>query len=306
MKRYSILVILLMCITFNVNALCISNEDMIKEIDNIFTNRISNSYSIEYSNEVTIKEVNNYVKSKYMLDSSFTNVYTYEDFILFNKLRDYPRIENNNYIIDIKFNITKEDEYNKVIEFGNKLKEKYINLTEEEKVYLVINYIKNNITKSDSTSLYDAIYNKNINDTYVLTQFMLSNLNIESFITERLNTGRKYNLVKLNNKWYILDIDNDYILVGFNKSDFRPDTYSNRIYVSAYDYRSNEINVDYNSINDLIAKEDKIEVVEKIEETTNVVEEKKHIEIDQKELIEWIVLIVSLCVIILVVRHYTR
>ena len=306
MKRYSILVILLMCITFNVNALCISNEDMIKEIDNIFTNRISNSYSIEYSNEVNIKEVNNYVKSKYMLDSSFTNVYTYEDFIVFNKLRDYPRIENNNYIIDIKFNITKEDEYNKVIEFGNKLKEKYINLTEEEKVYLVINYIKNNITKSDSTSLYDAIYNKNINDTYVLTQFMLSNLNIESFITERLNTGRKYNLVKLNNKWYILDIDNDYILVGFNKADFRPDTYSNRIYVSAYDYRSNEINVDYNSINDLIAKEDKIEVVEKIEETTNVVEEKKHIEIDQKELIEWIVLIVSLCVIILVVRHYTR
>ena len=306
MKRYSILIILLMCITFNVNALCISNEDMIKEIDNIFTNRISNSYSIEYSNEVNIKEVNNYVKSKYMLDSSFTNVYTYEDFILFNKLRDYPRIENNNYIIDIKFNITKEDEYNKVIEFGNKLKEKYINLTEEEKVYLVINYIKNNITKSDSTSLYDAIYNKNINDTYVLTQFMLSNLNIESFITERLNTGRKYNLVKLNNKWYILDIDNNYILVGFNKADFRPDTYSNRIYVSAYDYRSNEINVDYNSINDLIAKEDKIEVVEKIEEATNVVEEKKHIEIDQKELIEWIVLIVSLCVIILVVRHYTR
>ena len=306
MKRYSILIILLMCITFNVNALCISNEDMIKEIDNIFTNRISNSYSIEYSNEVNIKEVNNYVKSKYMLDSSFTNVYTYEDFIVFNKLRDYPRIENNNYIIDIKFNITKEDEYNKVIEFGNKLKEKYINLTEEEKVYLVINYIKNNITKSDSTSLYDAIYNKNINDTYVLTQFMLSNLNIESFITERLNTGRKYNLVKLNNKWYILDIDNDYILVGFNKADFRPDTYSNRIYVSAYDYRSNEINVDYNGINDLIAKEDKIEVVEKIEETTNVVEEKKHIEIDQKELIEWIVLIVSLCVIILVVRHYTR
>ena len=306
MKRYFIIFFLLMSISFTVNALAITNEDMIKEIDNIFTNRISNSYSIEYSNEVNIKEVNNYVKSKYMLDSSFINVYTYEDFILFNKLRDYPRIENNNYTIDVKFNITKEDEYNKVIEFGNKLKEKYINLTEEEKVYLVINYIKNNITKSDSTTLYDAIYNKNINDTYVLTQFMLSNLNIESFITERLNTGRKYNLVKLNNKWYILDIDNDYILVGFNKADFRPDTYSNRIYVSAYDYRSNEINVDYNSINDLIVKEDKIEVVEKIEEATNVDGEKKHIEIDQKELIEWIVLIVSLCVIILVVRHYTR
>ena len=138
---------------------------------------------------------------------------------------------------------------------------------------------------------------------------MLSNLNIESYITERLNTGRKYNLVKLNNKWYILDIDNNYILVGYNTADFRPDSYSNNIYVSGYNYNLKQFDINYNEINDLtiIKREEPIvDVVEKIEKTTEKAKEKKKIEIDQKELIEWLVLIISMCVIILVVRHYTR
>ena len=163
MKRYFIIFFLIFGISFNVNALIISDEDMKKEIDNIFINRISDSYSIDYSDDINIKDINDYFKANYMLNSTSTNVYTYEDFINFNKLRNYPRTENNKYIFDVSFNIKNDDEYNKIIEFGNKLKEKYINLSDEEKVFLIINYIKNNISKSDSTSLYDAIYNKNIN-----------------------------------------------------------------------------------------------------------------------------------------------
>ena len=306
MKRYSLIFILLMCLTFNVNAISLSNEDMYQKIDNIFSNRISNSYEIEYSNDVNIDEVNNYFKTKYMLDSIITNVYTYEDFINYDKLRNYPTIDNNKYIFDVKFNLVNESEYNKVIEFGNKLKDKYNDLSDDEKVYLVINYIKNNVTKSNSTSLYEGIYNSNINESYVLTQFMLSNLNIESYITERLNTGKKYNLVRLNNKWYILDIDNDYILVGYNIADFRPDTYSNNIIVSKYNYSLGSYKIDYNEIKTLIKKEEVKE--EKIEVTSKIV--KEEVEEFNKEdlntLIEWILLIGSICVIILVVRHYTR
>lgn len=301
MKRYSLIFILLMCLTFNVNAISTSNEDMYKEIDSIFNNRISNSYELEYSNEVNINDVNSYFKSKYMLDSSITNIYTYEDFINYDKLKRYPIVDNNKYIFSVKFNLRNENEYNKVIEFGNKLKDKYNYLSDDEKVYLVINYIQNNITKSDSTSLYDAIYNNNINETYVLTQFMLSNLNIESYITERLNTGKKYNLVRLNNKWYILDIDEGYILVGYNTADFKPDTYSNNIIVSKYNYILESYDLDYNDIKKLIIKEDKKEVQD------NDTNEYTDLNIkDFNTLIEWIILIVSLCVIILVVKHYTR
>ena len=302
MKRYSLIFILLMCLTFNVNAISTSNEDMYKEIDSIFNNRISNSYELEYSNEVNINDVNSYFKSKYMLDSSITNIYTYEDFINYDKLKRYPIVDNNKYIFSVKFNLKNENEYNKVIEFGNKLKAKYNYLTDDEKIYLVINYIQNNITKSDSTSLYDAIYNNNINESYVLTQFMLSNLNIESYITERLNTGKKYNLVRLNNKWYILDIDEGYILVGYNTADFKPDTYSNNIIVSKYNYILESYDLDYNDIKKLIIKEDKKE-----ETKDNDTNEYTELNIrDFNTLIEWIILIISICVIILVVKHYTR
>ena len=302
MKRYSLIFILLMCLTFNVNAISTSNEDMYKEIDSIFNNRISNSYELEYSNEVNINDVNSYFKSKYMLDSSITNIYTYEDFINYDKLKRYPIVDNNKYIFSVKFNLKNENEYNKVIEFGNKLKAKYNYLTDDEKIYLVINYIQNNITKSDSTSLYDAIYNNNINESYVLTQFMLSNLNIESYITERLNTGKKYNLVRLNNKWYILDIDEGYILVGYNTADFKPDTYSNNIIVSKYNYILESYDLDYNDIKKLIIKEETKEEVQ-----DNDTNEYTELNIqDFNTLIEWILLIVSLCVIILVVKHYTR
>jgi hypothetical protein len=135
---------------------------------------------------------------------------------------------------------------------------------------------------------------------------MLSNLNIESYITERLNTGKKYNLVRLNNKWYILDIDEGYILVGYNTADFKPDTYSNNIIVSKYNYILESYDLDYNDIKKLIIKEDKKEETKK-EVKDNDTNEYTGLNIkDFNTLIEWILLIVSLCVIILVVKHYTR
>ena len=303
MKRYFLLFISLMCITCNVNAISLSNEDMIRVINNIFQNKISDSYSIEYSNDVDINEINKYFKTNYMLSSSNTNVYTYEDFIIFDKIRNYPVVQDNKYNFSVKFNLVSKSEYDDVIKFGKELNNKYNNLSEDEKVYLVINYIKNNITKSGFTSLYEAIYNYNSNDTYLLVQFMLSNLNVESYITERLNTGKKYNLVKLHDKWYILDIDNDYILVGYNTADFKPDTYSNNVLVSKYNYSLETYNIDYNEIKYLIdgypSKDNKNENEQN--DSNNKSNSKIAINV-----IEWIVLLCSLCVIILLVRHYTR
>jgi hypothetical protein len=276
---------------------------MIRVINNIFQNKISDSYSIEYSNDVDINEINKYFKTNYMLSSSNTNVYTYEDFIIFDKIRNYPVVQDNKYNFSVKFNLVSKSEYDDVIKFGKELNNKYNNLSEDEKVYLVINYIKNNITKSGFTSLYEAIYNYNSNDTYLLVQFMLSNLNVESYITERLNTGKKYNLVKLHDKWYILDIDNDYILVGYNTADFKPDTYSNNVLVSKYNYSLETYNIDYNEIKYLIdgypSKDNKNENEQN--DSNNKSNSKIIISV-----IEWIVLLGSLCVIILLVRHYTR
>ena len=308
MKRYSILVILFLCLTFNVNAMCLSNEDMIKEIDNIFTSRVSKTYTLEYSNDVDINYIAQYIKDAYLIPNKNINIFTYSDILGKNKLIS-SSIEDNKYTLEVKSNVL-QDEYNKVMEFGSKLKNKYNELSEDEKVYLVINYIKNNITKDESNSLYDGIYNHKINESYLLAQFMLSNLDIESYIYTRVSNNtitRKYNIVKLNNKWYILDIDNDFILVGYQTSDFRPDSYSNRVYISAYNYKLNNYDINYNEINNLIVKKELVDVTQKIEPTTEKVK-KEHIrlDIDQKELIEWILLIISMCVIILVIRHYTR
>ena len=314
MKRYSFLFIFLMLITFKVKALVITNEEMIKNIDDIFASRVSDSYTLEYSNDIDINYINKYIRNNYSLKETSTNIYTYEDFINYNKLRFTPTVNNNKYTFEVQFNILKDDEYNEVMEFGRLLKDKYSNLSDSEKVYLVINYIKNNITKSNSTSLYDAIYNNNINESYVLTQFMLSNLNIESYITDRLDSSKKstrrYNLVKLNDKWYILDIDNDFILVGYETSDFKPDTYSNNIIVSKYNYKLGTYNLDINEIKTLINKEDK-EVIEvtSVNTTTTTKINEETTELNNKdytELIEWIFLIASLGIIMLVVYYYTQ
>ena len=289
MKRYSFLFIFLMLITFKVKALVITNEEMIKNIDDIFASRVSDSYTLEYSNDIDINYINKYIRNNYSLKETSTNIYTYEDFVNYNKLRFTPTVNNNKYTFEVQFNILKDDEYNEVMEFGRLLKDKYSNLSDSEKVYLVINYIKNNITKSNSTSLYDAIYNNNINESYVLTQFMLSNLNIESYITDRLDSSKKstrrYNLVKLNDKWYILDIDNDFILVGYETSDFKPDTYSNNIIVSKYNYKLGTYNLDINEIKTLINKEDKeaIEVTSVNTTTTTKINEETT-ELNNKEL----------------------
>lgn len=314
MKRYSFLFIFLMLITFKVKALAITNEEMIKNIDDIFASRVSDSYTLEYSNDIDINYINKYIRNNYSLKETSTNIYTYEDFINYNRLRFTPTVNNNKYTFEVQFNILKDDEYNEVMEFGRLLKDKYSNLSDSEKVYLVINYIKNNITKSNSTSLYDAIYNNNINESYVLTQFMLSNLNIESYITDRLDSSKKstrrYNLVKLNDKWYILDIDNDFILVGYETSDFKPDTYSNNIIVSKYNYKLGTYNLDINEIKTLINKEDK-EVIEvtSVNTTTTTKINEETTELNNKdytELIEWIFLITSLGIIMLVVYYYTQ
>ena len=314
MKRYSFLFIFLMLITFKVKALVITNEEMIKNIDDIFASRVSDSYTIEYSNDIDINYINKYIRNNYSLKETSTNIYTYEDFINYNRLRFTPTVNNNKYTFEVQFNILKDDEYNEVMEFGRLLKAKYSNLSDSEKVYLVINYIKNNITKSNSTSLYDAIYNNNINESYVLTQFMLSNLNIESYITDRLDSSKKstrrYNLVKLNDKWYILDIDNDFILVGYETSDFKPDTYSNNIIVSKYNYKLGTYNLDINEIKTLINKEDK-EVIEvtSVNTTTTTKINEETTELNNKdytELIEWIFLITSLGIIMLVVYYNTQ
>ena len=314
MKRYSFLFIFLMLITFKVKALVITNEEMIKNIDDIFASRVSDSYTIEYSNDIDINYINKYIRNNYSLKETSTNIYTYEDFINYNRLRFTPTVNNNKYTFEVQFNILKDDEYNEVMEFGRLLKDKYSNLSDSEKVYLVINYIKNNITKSNSTSLYDAIYNNNINESYVLTQFMLSNLNIESYITDRLDSSKKstrrYNLVKLNDKWYILDIDNDFILVGYETSDFKPDTYSNNIIVSKYNYKLGTYNLDINEIKTLINKEDK-EVIEvtSVNTTTTTKINEETTELNNKdytELIEWIFLITSLGIIMFVVYYYTK
>lgn len=314
MKRYSFLFIFLMLITFKVKALVITNEEMIKNIDDIFASRVSDSYTIEYSNDIDINYINKYIRNNYSLKETSTNIYTYEDFINYNRLRFTPTVNNNKYTFEVQFNILKDDEYNEVMEFGRLLKDKYSNLSDSEKVYLVINYIKNNITKSNSTSLYDAIYNNNINESYLLTQFMLSNLNIESYITDRLDSSKKstrrYNLVKLNDKWYILDIDNDFILVGYETSDFKPDTYSNNIIVSKYNYKLGTYNLDINEIKTLINKEDK-EVIEvtSVNTTTTTKINEETTELNNKdytELIEWIFLITSLGIIMLVVYYNTQ
>ena len=315
MKRYSFLFIFLMLITFKVKALVITNEEMIRNIDDIFASRVSSSYTLEYSSDIDINYVNKYVRNTYSLKDTNTNIYTFEDFINYNKLRYTPTIEDNKYTFDVEFNILKNEEYLKVLEFGNLLKDKYSNLTDAEKIYIVINYIKNNIKKSDSTSLYDAIYNYNINESYVLTQFMLSNLDIESYITDRLDNSKKstrrYNLVKLNDKWYILDIDNDFILVGYETSDFKPDTYSNNIIVSKYNYKLGSYDINYNDIKELTVKEKEVIEVTNVVTTTKEEKEAKCeiTELDEKNytvLIEWIFLISSLGVIILVVIYFTK
>lgn len=299
-------------IDINVN----NTDEAIKAIDEIYNDRGPSKYNIRFSeNTVDVDKVNEYYKEKYITDIS-VNTYRYSDYGYFQPIRFLPILNENSFYLDnLNKKITKDEE-NKLEQFTEKLLPLFKGKTDYEKIYMAYSYIS-------STAIYQSEGSfENLIDAYISAYdvlvehktvclgssaafaYLMDKLEIESYIVDHIEgydvenriyySNHTYNVVKLDNKWYIVDIKygNDLSGLLIGNKNYQNDKYNYGVVVSDTDYKRPEFSYTFDN--------DKINSIINNLDNEDKKEEKKD------ESIYYIVLILILIIISLVIILFIR
>ena len=298
-------------IDINVN----NTEEAINVIDEIYNDKALGKYNIIVSDgEVDSNRLNEYYKNKYITDINI-NTYKYKDYGYMQPIRFLPIInENSIYLDNLNKKITKEEE-EKLEKFTEKFLPLFKGKTDYEKIYMAYTYIS-------STAVYQSEGAfENLIDAYISAydvlvdhktvclgsstafSYLMDKLGIESYIVDHIEeydpdnrvyySNHTYNVVKLDNKWYVVDIkygnDLSGLLVG--NQNYQNEKYNYDIVISDKDYERPKFSYtfDNDKINSIIENLDKKEIKTKKDES-----------------IYFIVLILVLIIIFLIVFIFTR
>lgn len=292
-------------IDINVN----NTDEVISAIDEIYNSREPGKYNIRFSeNSVDVNRVNEYYKNKYVTDINI-NTYKYKDYAFFQPIR-FPLILNDNsfYLDNLNKKITKEEE-EKLEKFTDQFLPLFKGKSDYEKIYMAYSYISSNaIYQSDGVfenlidayvSAYDVLIEHKTVCIGSATAFsyLMDKLGIESYIVDQIGgydeTNRTYyslhtyNIVKLDNKWYIVDIKygNDMSGLLISNKNYKNDKYNYDIVVSDEDYNRPEFNYSFDNVN----------IINDLD-----------IDNTKDESIYYIVLVLVLIIIFLVIILFTR
>lgn len=302
-------------IDINVN----NTDEAIKAIDEVYNDREPGKFNIRFSeNTVDVDRVNEYYKEKYITDISI-NTYKYSDYAYIQPIRFLPILNENSFFLDnLNKKITKEEKQ-KLEKFTEKFLPLFKGKTDYEKVYMAYSYISTYaVYQSEGTfenlidayvSAYDVLIDHKAVCLGSATAFsyLMDKLGIESYIVDQIGgydsenrtyySVHTYNVVKLDNKWYIVDIKygNDFSGLLISNKNYQNDKYNYDVVVSETDYERPEFSYtfDNDKINSIINNLDK-------EEKKDKKEEKKD------ESIYYIVLVLILIIILLVIILFTR
>lgn len=296
-------------IDINVN----NTDEVISTIDEIYNSREPGKYNIRFSeNTVDVNRVNEYYKNKYITDINI-NTYKYKDYAFIQPIR-FPLILNDNsfYLDNLNRKITKEEE-EKLEKFSEQFLPLFKGKSDYEKIYMAYSYISSNaIYQSEGVfenlidayvSAYDALIEHKTVCIGSATAFsyLMDKLGIESYIVDQIGgydeTNRTYyslhtyNIVKLDNKWYIVDIKygNDMSGLLISNKNYKNDKYNYDIVVSDEDYNRPEFNYSFDNVNII-----------------NDLDKKNKIDNTKDESIYYIVLVLVLIIIFLVIILFTR
>lgn len=323
-------------------------NEFIDAIESIYNNKKNGKYKLVYSKyeyeEFNLNKINRYYKNNILTDLD-TNMYEFDDYGILFPTRYVPVIGEEETVINFNNVMISDDELKSVELFMDSFLPYFEGKTDYEKILGVYSYIRSNSKYvSDNgyenmNSAYLSPYDVLIHQSYVCIgasttfQYIMEELDIDSYIVDRVSginieekyfaTSHTYNVVKLDGRWYIVDIAND-VFLGINDGEYSEDTYSKYIRFANKPYiGEGNIFIDYNKLNEVINTIKGNEVVEEeeinnneISGTKEEVEENKEDksekkveesnEISDKVLLKYTLVILMLIGIFIVVFFVTK
>lgn len=315
-----------------------NTEEVIKAIDDIYTIKDANEYHLVYTYDeylnIDFEKVMEYYKTNYIVDLN-KNIYKYVEYAYFQPNRYLPNYSDSELIIDAYTLKTSREEEKKVDKFLKVLLPSFANLSPYEKILGAYSYINNttnyikdegffNFQEAD-LSAYDVFFkNKAVCISGATAfQLLMEKLGIESYIIDHVvsNTDdnyastHTYNVVKLDEVWYIVDIKFDRQLTGFlignekkmyDKNDFKYLNLeiSSNSYFDKYPDANKNFEFDYETLSLALDRIDNN--IENIEEENITIENDLSKELKKNYLKEYIIIIVILVIIFLIIWKFTR
>ena len=299
-------------IDINVN----DTDEAIKAIDEIYNDREPGKYNIRFSeNTVDVDRVNEYYKEKYLTDISI-NTYKYSDYGYMQPKRFLPILNENSFYLDNLSKKTTKEEEQKLEKFTEKFLPLFKGKTDYEKIYMAYSYISTYAVYQSEGSFenlidaYVSAYDVLIDHKTVCLgsatafSYLMDKLGIESYIVDQIGgydaenrtyySIHTYNVVKLDNKWYIVDIKygNDLSGLLIGNKNYQNDKYNYDVVVSDTDYERTEFSYTFDN--------------DKINSIINNLDHEDKKEVKKDESIYYIVLILILIIISLVILLFTR
>lgn len=307
-----------------------STDEIIKRIDALYASKNSGLFYLMYAKsdytKINFNEIYDYYEKKYLSESE-QNMYKYDEYAFLRPERFLPHHDENKLIIDLRSVKTNDEEVSKVDEFLDEFLKLFDNKSEYEKILGVYTYI-NNTAKYEKDDGYINFMDGQLSAYDVLIkhktvcigasttfQLLMERLGVESYIVDHVSsntdseyiTTHTYNIVKLEDKWYIVDIAFDDNLSGLLKGI--SDNYSledfkyynieiaNKNYFDEYPSVNKKFDFDYAKLLDL---------TEKIDRKESMVEKDNKLDDKKSYLKEYILIGVILIVILGIIYIFTR
>lgn len=258
-----------------------TTQEFKNALNDIYNNYKIGTFYIEFSKyeNIDFNEINNYYQNNFALKNSYQNYYTYQvkgkqeperfniDLSLFKEDGEIYLNTNNIRITGNEQKIV-DNFINKLLPLIQKENSDY------QKILAAYTYINNTTTYlvdsgyytelASNTSIYDVFINRKSTciGYSVAFSYLMDKLNIESYIVDNLETvnpssgsyysSHTYNIVKLNNKFYKIDLTGNVFLAGISPNELYNSNLT--ISTSAYSGGFRSYIFDYETINTYLSQ----------------------------------------------------
>lgn len=254
-----------------------NTEEFIDALKKIYQGTKLGQYKLVYSepeyNSFDLSEIENYYDQN-ILTNINKNTFKFEEYGLVHPIRFMPTIgKTETVVLYTELMITKA-EMEQVEEFTDYFIPLFKNKTDYEKILGVYNYIRDNTTYEEDNgydfytdallSPYDIIFKKKMVCIGAATtfQYFMEKLGVESYIVDKVEeidvekkiyaTSHTYNIVRLDDKWYIIDLSVDgKAFLTANDEEYNIDTNSLNLEFAKKDYPVDskiKVKLDYDKI----------------------------------------------------------
>lgn len=313
----------------------VSNQDeLISAIDDAYSSRKIGEYHLLYSpstyKRINFTEVEKYFKDKYMMDRS-KNAYKYDEYGIITPIRFLPFHDENELIIstaNIKITLDEEKMLNKFMDEFIKV---FDGKSDYEKVLGAYSYIKKTSKYATEDTYTTALDGRHSPYDVLLThktvcigsgttfQYLMEKLGVESYIIDHVTVStdkefgstHTYNVVKLDDKWFIVDatFDDGLLISNNGKYDSKDFKYlgikiSNKSYAELHPDAKTTFDMDYDKYvklaDDIVNNYKDNEKEEKEDDKESIKSDSKKKEVTiKKEYIYIIGIVLGICVVII-------